>query len=120
MPDRQLSPKACITLHQVGVLGRSLFADNVIGLKDEAEFHGGYYEFPPVYCYPKPAEPSHLGRHPKPVLKAPGQSGSLPGIINPARVGPVRSNGPQVQKVLHLPSSNLEVVLEEDHARSDY
>src|SRR4029453_19178785 len=24
--------------------------------KDEAEFHGRYYDFPPVYCYPKPAQ----------------------------------------------------------------
>ena len=61
VPDRPLPPKACITLHQVGVLGQSLFVDNVIGPKDEAAFHGGYYELPPVYCYPKPAEPSHLG-----------------------------------------------------------
>jgi alkanesulfonate monooxygenase SsuD/methylene tetrahydromethanopterin reductase-like flavin-dependent oxidoreductase (luciferase family) len=27
--------------------------------KDEAEFHGRYYDFPPVYCYPKPAQKPH-------------------------------------------------------------
>ena len=27
--------------------------------KDEAEFHGLYYDFPPVYCYPKPAQKPH-------------------------------------------------------------
>ena len=27
--------------------------------KDEAEFHGRYYDFPPVYCYPKPVQKPH-------------------------------------------------------------
>ena len=27
--------------------------------KDEAEFHGRYYDFPLVYCYPKPAQKPH-------------------------------------------------------------
>ena len=27
--------------------------------EDEAEFHGRYYDFPPVYCYPKPAQKPH-------------------------------------------------------------
>ncbi len=27
--------------------------------KEEAEFHGRYYDFPPVYCYPKPAQKPH-------------------------------------------------------------
>ena len=27
--------------------------------KDEAEFHGRYYDFPPVYCYPKPHQKPH-------------------------------------------------------------
>ena len=35
--------------------------------KNEAEFHGQYYDFPPVYCYPKPAQKPHppviLGSH---------------------------------------------------------
>ena len=27
--------------------------------KDEAEYHGKYYDFPPVRCYPKPAQKPH-------------------------------------------------------------
>ena len=27
--------------------------------KDEAEFHGRYYDFPPVRCYPKPVQKPH-------------------------------------------------------------
>ena len=41
--------------------------------KDEAEFHGRYYDFPPVFCYPKPAQKPHppviLGGHAKNVLQ---------------------------------------------------
>ena len=35
--------------------------------QDESEFHGRYYDFPPVYCYPKPRQEPHppilLGSH---------------------------------------------------------
>ena len=27
--------------------------------KEESEFHGKYYDFPPVYCYPKPISKPH-------------------------------------------------------------
>ncbi len=27
--------------------------------KEESEFHGRYYDFPPVYCFPKPAQQPH-------------------------------------------------------------
>ena len=41
--------------------------------KEEAEFHGHYYDFPPVYCYPKPAQKPHppviLGGHARNVLQ---------------------------------------------------
>ena len=41
--------------------------------KDEAEFHGRYYDFPPVQCYPKPAQKPHppviLGGMAKNVLR---------------------------------------------------
>ena len=41
--------------------------------KDEAEFHGRYYDFPPVFCYPKPVQKPHppviLGGHAKNVLQ---------------------------------------------------
>ena len=36
--------------------------------KDQAEYHGRYYDFPPVYCYPKPVQdpiPVILGGHAK-------------------------------------------------------
>ena len=35
--------------------------------QDQSEFHGKYYDFPPVYCYPKPRQKPHppvlLGSH---------------------------------------------------------
>ena len=35
--------------------------------KEQSEFHGKYYDFPPVYCYPKPKQAPHppilLGSH---------------------------------------------------------
>ena len=41
--------------------------------RDEAEFHGEYYDFPPVYCYPKPAQKPHppvlLGGNARNVLR---------------------------------------------------
>ena len=40
--------------------------------KDEAEFHGRYYDFPLVYCYPKPAQKPH-----PPVLL----SGNAPNVL---------------------------------------
>ena len=36
-------------------------------MREESEFHGKYYDFPPVYCYPKPTQKPHppilLGSH---------------------------------------------------------
>ena len=37
----------------------SLLALKELWTKDEAEFHGNYYDFPPVYMYPKPAQKPH-------------------------------------------------------------
>ena len=41
--------------------------------KDEAEYHGRYYDFPPVYSYPKPVQKPHppvlLGGNAKNVLQ---------------------------------------------------
>ena len=41
--------------------------------KDEAEYHGRFYDFPPVYSYPKPAQKPHppilLGGNAKNVLR---------------------------------------------------
>ena len=60
--------------------------------KDEAEFHGQYYDFPPVYCYPKPAQKPHppviLGGHARNVLQriARWGDGWLPNMASPAMV----------------------------------
>jgi len=60
--------------------------------KDEAEFHGRYYNFPPVYCYPKPVQKPHppilLGGHAPHVLQrvASYADGWLPTRTTPAQV----------------------------------
>ena len=60
--------------------------------KEEAEFHGKYYDFPPVYCYPKPAQKPHppvilAGTAPN-VLKriARWGDGWLPNSLTPGQV----------------------------------
>jgi probable F420-dependent oxidoreductase len=51
----------------------AILAMKELWTKDEAEFHGEFYDFPPVYCYPKPVQNPHppvlLGGHAKNVLK---------------------------------------------------
>ena len=37
----------------------SLLALKELWTKEESEFHGKYYDFPPVYCYPKPISKPH-------------------------------------------------------------
>jgi probable F420-dependent oxidoreductase len=60
--------------------------------KDEAEFHGRYYDFPPVYCYPKPAQKPHppvlLGGNAPNVLKRAARWGDgwLPNRVGPGQV----------------------------------
>jgi probable F420-dependent oxidoreductase len=60
--------------------------------QDEAEFHGRYYDFPPVYCYPKPAQKPHppviLGGHARNVLQRVARWGDgwLPNMASPAQV----------------------------------
>ena len=60
--------------------------------KDEAEFHGRYYDFPPVYCYPKPAQQPHppvlLGGNARNVLQriARWGDGWLPIRVTPAQI----------------------------------
>ena len=61
--------------------------------KDEAEFHGRYYDFPPVYCYPKPAQIP-----PPPILLG----GNAPNVLQRvARYGdgwlPTRSTPDQIE-----------------------
>ena len=44
----------------------SIEAMKELWTKDEAEYHGRFYDFPPVYCYPKPVQKpppaGHCGR----------------------------------------------------------
>ena len=60
--------------------------------KDEAEFHGRYYDFPPVYCYPKPAQKPHppvlLGGNAPNVLQRVARWGDgwLPNRVTPGQV----------------------------------
>ena len=60
--------------------------------KDEAEFHGRYYDFPPVYSYPKPAQKPHppvlLGGNAPNVLQRVARyaDGWLPTVATPADV----------------------------------
>jgi probable F420-dependent oxidoreductase len=60
--------------------------------KDEAEFHGKYYDFPPVYCYPKPAQKPHppimLGGNAPNVLRRVARWGDgwLPNRAEPRRI----------------------------------
>src|SRR5262249_42762889 len=60
--------------------------------KTQAEFHGTYYDFPPVYSYPKPAQKPHppvlLGGHAKSVLRRIVEWGDgwLPNRATPADV----------------------------------
>ena len=39
--------------------GEAVAAMKALWTQDVAEFHGRYYEFPPVWCYPKPAQQPH-------------------------------------------------------------
>ena len=60
--------------------------------KDEAEYHGKYYNFPPVRSYPKPAQQPHppiiIGGHARNVLRriVTHGDGWLPNRITPAEV----------------------------------
>jgi len=64
--------------------------------KDEAEFHGRYYDFPPVYSYPKPVQKPHppvlLGGNATNVLQRVARWGDgwLPNRVTPERVDEAR------------------------------
>jgi alkanesulfonate monooxygenase SsuD/methylene tetrahydromethanopterin reductase-like flavin-dependent oxidoreductase (luciferase family) len=65
--------------------------------KPEAEFHGKYYDFPPVRSYPKPAQKPHppviLGGHAKSVLQRVVEWGDgwLPNRATPDEVAKSRA-----------------------------
>ena len=60
--------------------------------KDEAEFHGRYYDFPPVYMYPKPVQDPHppvlLGGMARNVLQRVARWGDgwLPNRVTPEQI----------------------------------
>jgi probable F420-dependent oxidoreductase len=60
--------------------------------EDQAEFHGRYYNFPPVYMYPKPAQDPHppilLGGNARNVLRRVVRYGDgwLPNRANPGQI----------------------------------
>ena len=70
----------------------SIMALKELWTKDEAEFHGRYYDFPPVFCYPKPAQKPHppvlLGGHARNVLQRVARWGDgwLPNRADPAQI----------------------------------
>ena len=70
----------------------AVMALKALWTQDEAEFHGRYYNFPPVYCYPKPAQKPHppvlLGGHAPNVLQRVARyaDGWLPNRITPQQV----------------------------------
>ena len=70
----------------------SILAMKELWTKEQAEFHGRYYDFPPVYCYPKPAQKPHppviLGGHARNVLQRVARWGDgwLPNRSNPAQI----------------------------------
>ena len=70
----------------------AVMALKALWTEDEAEFHGRYYDFPPVYCYPKPAQKPHppvlLGGNAPNVLRRVAQyaDGWLPSRTTPSEV----------------------------------
>ena len=60
--------------------------------QDQAEFHGKYYNFPPVYMYPKPVQQPHppvlLGGNARNVLRRVVRYGDgwLPNRTTPAQI----------------------------------
>lgn len=78
--------------HRWAQTKEAVLAMKELWTKDEAEFHGRFYDFPPVYCYPKPVQkpspPVLLGGHAKNVLRrtALWGDGWLPNRATPAQV----------------------------------
>jgi probable F420-dependent oxidoreductase len=74
----------------------AVLALKALWTQEEAEFHGRYYNFPPVYCYPKPVQKPHppvlLGGHAPNVLQRVARyaDGWLPNRITPPQVADSR------------------------------
>ena len=78
--------------HRWGQTREAVLALKELWTKEEAEFHGRYYDFPPVYCYPKPIQKPHppvlLGGNAPNVLQRVARWGDgwLPNRVTPSRV----------------------------------
>ena len=78
--------------HRWSQTRESILAMKEMWTKDEAEFHGDYYDFPPVKVYPKPAQKPHppvvLGGMAKNVFRriVAWGDGWLPNRVTPALV----------------------------------
>ena len=76
--------------HRWGQSREAILAMKELWTKDEAEFHGRFYDFPPVKCSPKPLQKPHPpvyweGSHPG------CSSGWLPTATGGCRCGSARS-----------------------------
>src|SRR5215472_14156420 len=83
--------------HRWSQVRESILAMKQLWTKTEAEFHGKYYDFPPVYSYPKPTQKPHppviLGGGPRTCSSAwsPGATAGCPTASRPtscARAAP--------------------------------
>ncbi len=78
--------------HRWTQISEAVSALKELWTKDEAEFHGQYYDFPPVFSYPKPAQKPHppilLGGHAPNVLRRVARYGDgwLPNRVTPGQV----------------------------------
>ena len=78
--------------HRWSQTREAIMALKKLWTEDEAEFHGRYYDFPPVYCYPKPVQKPHppvlLGGNARNVLQriASWGDGWLPIRVTPGEV----------------------------------
>jgi len=78
--------------HRWSQVRESILAMKELWTKPEAEFHGKYYDFPPVKSFPKPAQKPHppviLGGHAKNVLErvVAWGDGWLPNNITPEKL----------------------------------
>lgn len=75
----------------------SVLAMKELWTKEQSEYHGRYYDFPPVYCYPKPKRKPHppilLGSHVPQVFKriVDYADGWIPIEVSPERVAEART-----------------------------
>ena len=82
--------------HRWSQAREAILAMKELWTKAEAEFHGKYYDFPPVRSYPKPAQKPHppviLGGHARSVLQriVEWADGWLPNRATPAEVATSR------------------------------